>query len=147
MLAKLQRNWISYALLVGMWNNTTILENSLNSHLTVTQQLFGLPCGSGGKESACSVGYLGLISGLGSFPGEENGYPLQYSGLENSTDRGAWQAIVHEVAKSRQDWATFTHSDSLGNYLSKMKPYVHIKTYTWLFIEGLFGVVKTGNNS
>jgi len=46
--------------------------------------------GSAGKESACSVGDLGLIHGLGRSPGEENGNPPQYSGLENSTD-----CVVH----------------------------------------------------
>ena len=50
--------------------------------------------GSGGKESACSVGDLGSISGLGRSPGGENGYPRQYSCLENPTDRGAWWATV-----------------------------------------------------
>ena len=44
----------------------------------------GFPCGSAGKESACNVGDLGLIPGLGRSPGEGKGYPLQYSGLENS---------------------------------------------------------------
>ena len=48
----------------------------------------GFPGGSAGKESACSVGGLGSILGLGRSPGEGKGYPLQYSGLENSTDRG-----------------------------------------------------------
>ena len=43
---------------------------------------------------------LGLIPGLGRSPGEGNGNPLQYSYLENSMDRGAWQAIVHGVSKS-----------------------------------------------
>ena len=42
--------------------------------------------GSGGKESTCSVGDSGSIPGLGRSPGEGNGYPLQYSGLENSKD-------------------------------------------------------------
>ena len=42
----------------------------------------------------------GLIPGLGKSPGEGNGNPLQYSCLENPIDRGAWQAIVHGVAKS-----------------------------------------------
>ena len=42
---------------------------------------------------------LGLIPGLGRPPGEGNGNPLQYSSLENSMDRGAWQATVHRVAK------------------------------------------------
>ena len=44
------------------------------------------PCGSAGKESTCNVGDLGLIPGLGRYPGEGKGYPLQYSGLENSMD-------------------------------------------------------------
>jgi len=60
-----------------------------------TPVFLGLPAGSAGKESACNVGDLGLIPGLGRAPGEGNGYPLQYSGLENSMD-----CIVHRVAKS-----------------------------------------------
>ena len=51
----------------------------------------GFPGGSDGKESACNVGDPGLIPWLGRSPGEGNGYPLQYSCLENSMDRGAWQ--------------------------------------------------------
>ena len=51
------------------------------------------------KESACSPGDLGLIPELGRSPGEENGYPFQCPGLENSMDRGAWQATVHGVKK------------------------------------------------
>ena len=46
----------------------------------------GFPCGSAGKESACNVGDLGSIPGLGRSPGKGKGYPLQYSGLENSMD-------------------------------------------------------------
>ena len=46
----------------------------------------GFPCGSAGKESARNAGDLGLIPGLGRSPGEGKGYPLQYSGLENSMD-------------------------------------------------------------
>ena len=53
------------------------------------------------KESACNAGDLYSIPGLGRLPGEGNGYPLQYSSLENSMDRGAWQATVHEVEKNR----------------------------------------------
>ena len=49
-----------------------------------TPVLLGFPCGSAGKESACNAGDLGLIPGLGRSPGEGKGYPLQYSGLENS---------------------------------------------------------------
>ena len=56
---------------------------------------------SDGKESACDVGDTGSIPGLGRSPGERNGYPLQYSCLGNSMNRGSWQAMVHGVAKSR----------------------------------------------
>ena len=66
----------------------------------------GFPGGSDGKASACSAGDLGSIPGLGRFPGEGNGNPLQYSCLENPTDRGAWQAIVHRVARVGQELAT-----------------------------------------
>ena len=55
-----------------------------------------LPGGSAGKESVCNAGDLGLIRGLGRSPREGNGYPLQYSGLENSMDY-----TVHGVAKSQ----------------------------------------------
>ena len=51
--------------------------------------------GSDSKESACNAGALGLIPGLGRYPGERNGYPLQYCCLENPPDRGAWWARVH----------------------------------------------------
>ena len=58
-------------------------------------------CGdSDGKESACSAGDPSLMPGLGRSPGEGNGYPVQNSSLENSMDRGAWHAVVHEVAES-----------------------------------------------
>ena len=60
----------------------------------------GFPGGSNSKESACNVGDPCLIPGYGRSPGEGNGNPLQYSFLENSMDRGAWQATVHRVAKS-----------------------------------------------
>ena len=62
----------------------------------------GFPHGSDGKESTCSAEDLGLIPRLGKSPGEGNGYPPQYSCLENSMDRGAWRAIVPGVAKSRE---------------------------------------------
>ena len=60
----------------------------------------GIPDGSDGKESACNAGDLGSILGEG------NGYPLQYSCLENLMDRGAWQATVHGVSRVRHDLAT-----------------------------------------
>ena len=61
----------------------------------------GLPCGSDGKESACSVGDLGSISGFERSPGVGNGNILQYSCLENSMDREAWWVTVHGVTKSQ----------------------------------------------
>ena len=62
---------------------------------------WGFPGDSDGKESACNAGDLGLISGLGQSPGEGNGNPLQYSRLENSMNRVAWQATVQGVKKSQ----------------------------------------------
>ena len=59
----------------------------------------GFPHSSVGKESACSAGDPGSIPGLGRFPGEGNGNPLQYSCLGNLMDRGAWWATVPRVAK------------------------------------------------
>ena len=64
--------------------------------------LLGFPCGLAGKESACNVGDLSLIPGLGRSPAEGKGYPLQYSGLENSMD-----CIVHEVSKSWTEQSDF----------------------------------------
>ena len=63
--------------------------------------LSGFPGGSDGQECACNVGGLGLIPELGRSPGEGNGFPLQYSCLENSMDRGAWWATVQGVSKSQ----------------------------------------------
>ena len=52
------------------------------------------------KESACNAGDLGSIPGLGGSPGRGHGNPLQYSCLQNPTDRGAWRATVHGVVES-----------------------------------------------
>ena len=63
--------------------------------------IMGFPGGSDSKESACSAEDPGSIPGSGRPPGEANGYPHQYSCLENPMDRGAWQATVHGVTKSQ----------------------------------------------
>ena len=68
--------------------------------------LIGFPCSSVGKKSACNAGDLGSIPGSGKSPGEGSGNPLDYSCLENSMDRGAWQATVHGVTRVRHDLAT-----------------------------------------
>ena len=65
-----------------------------------TVVFLGFPGGSDGKESAYNAGDLVSIPGLGRSPGEGNSYPLHYSCLENSIDRGAWHATVHGVAES-----------------------------------------------
>ena len=67
----------------------------------VSTWFWGFPGGSDGKESACIVGDLGLIPGSGRSPRKGNGYPLQYSCLDNPMDRGASWAAVHGVAKSQ----------------------------------------------
>ena len=59
----------------------------------------GFLSSSNSKECACNAGDLGLITGLGRFPGGGHGNPLQYSCLENPMDRGAWH--VHRVTKSQ----------------------------------------------
>ena len=62
---------------------------------------WGFPGGSDGKESECNARDMGSIPGSRRSHGERNGYPFQYSCLENSVDRGAWRATVHGVAKSQ----------------------------------------------
>ena len=71
------------------------------------------------KNLRANAGDLGLIPELGRSPGEENGNPLQYSGLENPMDGGTWKATVHGVAKSR------TLSDFIFTFL-------HILTFQHL---------------
>ena len=75
-------------------------------------RILRIPCGSAGKESAHNAGDLDSVPGLGRSPGEREGYPLQYSGLENSMD-----CIVYEVAKSRTQLSDF-HFHS-GDYRNK----------------------------
>ena len=73
--------------------------------------LQGFPCGSSGKESACNAGDLGLIPGLGGSPEEGKGYPLQYSGLENSMSMESqrvghteWLSLFTFVSPGRESW-------------------------------------------
>ena len=63
----------------------------------------GFSDGSGSKESACNVGNLGLIPGLGRSPGGGHGNPLQYSSLENPVDRGAWRVPSMGFQRVRHD--------------------------------------------
>ena len=76
-------------------------EDPLRRDRLPTPVFTGFPGGSDGKESACNVGDLGSISGLGRSTGKGNDSPPHYSCLENPMDRGAWRAAVHGVVKSQ----------------------------------------------
>ena len=75
---------------------TRMLFSKTHYILRHTCPVQSFPCGLAGKESTCKTRDLGLIPGLGRFPGEGKGYPLQYSGPENSMD-----CLVHGVSKSQ----------------------------------------------
>ena len=70
------------------------------------------------QETACNAGDLDSIPGSRRFPGEGNGNPLQYSCLGNRMDRGAWQAIVHGVARGGHDLATNHHNNVITNSIA-----------------------------
>ena len=82
--------------LTGLESMITPTAMSINTQTVVLRACLGFPGGSAGKESTCNVGDLSSIPGLGRSPGEGNGYPLQYSGLENSMN-----CIVHGVTKTQ----------------------------------------------
>ena len=78
-------------------NNNHGSNNNSDCHLL---RSWGFPGGSDGEESACDAGDLSSTPRSGRSPGEGNGYPFQYSYLENSMDRGAWWATVHGIEES-----------------------------------------------
>ena len=84
------------------WLNSWVGKISWRRDRLPTPVFLDFSCGSAGKESAWNAGDLGLIPRLGRSPGEGKGYPLQYSGLENSAD-----CTVHGVAKSRTRLSDF----------------------------------------
>ena len=88
--------------------NNSIYQSQFNDNFFSPYTHTCFPCGSAGKESTCNVGDLGLIPGLGRSPGKGKGYPLQYSGLENSLDR-----MVYGITKSWTQLSDF-HSLSLA---------------------------------
>ena len=84
------------------------------------------PGGSYGEESACNERHPGLVLGSRRLPGEENGYPLQYSCLENCMDRGAWRATVHpQCHRVRHDRATNTHRHT---WFQQSQSLIHTQT-------------------
>ena len=87
------------------------------------QNMEGFPCGSAGKESTCNVGDLDLIPGLGRSSGEGKGYPLQYSGLENSMD-----CIVHGVTKN---WTRLSDFHSLTSIAMEKEMATYSRVPAW----------------
>ena len=90
------------------------------------ERIMGFPCGSAGKESACSVGDLGSIPRLWRSPGEGKDYPLQYSGLEDSKD-----CRVHEVAKSWTQLSNFQRELCQWNKSDRESQILYIITTFW----------------
>ena len=88
------------------------------------------PDSSDGKESACNAEDLSFIPGLGRSPEEGNGYPLQYSCLENSMDRGPQSAIVHGVSKSQTQLS-----------------HTHTHTHTQLAYKDIYLIINLGKKS
>ena len=88
---------------INVYTHThTYIHTHTHTHIyicTHTHIKKGFPCSSAGKETACSVGDLGLIPGSRRSLGGRHGNPLQYSYLENSMDRGTWRATVHRVTQ------------------------------------------------
>ena len=97
-LRTLQKLCGSLFVISGLVPWVVLSAESIRSHAYTTDvftvlcvfSMLGLPGGSEGKESTFNVGNPSLIPGSGRSPGEGNGNQLQYSGLENSMDRGAW---------------------------------------------------------
>ena len=88
--------------------NIERITTNVGKYLTKASYSQGFPGGSDGKESACSVGDLSSIPGLGRSPGEGKGYPLQYSGLENPMD-----CIVHVFTKSQTRLSNYAQNTIL----------------------------------
>ena len=118
-------------------------ESDTNEGLTftflhTTSSLLGFPCGSAGKESACNVGDLGLILGLGRSPGEGKGYLLQYSGLENSKGLSLWASLRAQLVKNAPAmWETWVRS------LASITSHIHSCVFLlWLHLFILSGVIS-----
>ena len=98
-LGKLRELWVDREAWLAAIHGVTKSQTRLSDLIELSLMRF--PGDSADKESACNAGDPGSIPGSGRSPGEGNWKLVQYSCLENSMDRGAWQAIVHGVAKSR----------------------------------------------
>ena len=96
----------------------------------------GFPGGTSGKETPPNAGDwrdVGLIPGSGRSPGRGHGNPLQYSCLENSTDRGVWQTMVHKVAESQTRLKQLSmHAFHCTDVLPSVFPFTFWRSF-WLF--------------
>ena len=98
---------------------------------------------SDGKDAACNTEDVGLIPGSGRSPGEESGYPLQYSCLGNSMGRGAWWATVHGITKESDMTEKLTLSLFFFQILFPFRFYIHLFR---LFRLWIFSSVTWRNN-
>ena len=91
-----------YTMIFHRIHHRSVCKAVIEIYTTPTSQtLKSFPGGSDSGESACNAGDPGLIPGSGRSPGKGHGNPLQYSCLENSMDRGTWQATVWGVTKNK----------------------------------------------
>ena len=96
-------------------------------NLPILRYFMGFPGGSLIKNMSAKTGDMGLIPESGRSPGEGNGYPLQYSCLENPMDRGAWRATVRGVTRVRHDWR------DLARHSSGWESHWHLIKYDFYF--------------
>ena len=107
-IAPFPGSWSTQGFVCTLWASLVGMKFDCKHDFAPATILLGFPGDSDGKESACSAGHLGLMTGLGRSPGEGNGNPLQWSCLENPMDRGPWWAPVHGVTKSQTQLSNFT---------------------------------------
>ena len=133
LMTEILKIW-SFLLLYCFCFPTTDLYDHLHIHIAC---MMGFPCGSAGKESACTVGALGSIPGLEGSPGEGNSYPLQCSGLENSMD-----CVVHAVAKSQTQLSDFHFHYWSIRYMSRVPKYFNFKTVEFIFVCDKINIIS-----
>ena len=113
--------WLLVMQLLGTFLYMYLVNIVFTSVINTWSAILGSYCTKGfsrclsDKESACNAGDKGLIPGLGRSPGGGNGYPRQYSCLENLMDRGAWQATVQRVVKGQTQLRVWAHTH--GTYI------------------------------
>ena len=122
-----------------VFSNTTIWKHQFfGAQSSLASLLAGFPGSLEGKESACKTWVLSR-SGSGISPAEENGCLLQYSCLENSMNRGAWQLQSMELQRVGQNWATNTHPLAAFFMVQLSHPYLTIGKTTalniWTFVS------------